>query len=414
VRLQHAGSRNQPFPKTTKHRQIVYDVAMWNRHDRRMWNLWVFLLLSLTSCHWIAPYDAPASSDSNAFKDGSQDMRPGRHDSSADGPTDADMDVATDVADAAMDADAASDIADAAPDIADAAPDIVDAAPDIVDAAPDIVDAASDIVDAAPDIVDAAPDIVDAAPDIDDASAPPAVVAARYPPNGHTTGSIHVPASAVVVDHPLRPKLMWNAAAGASEYQVQLTSECTLSSFRSCPFSSPVVDTRVTATIFRPQTPLAVSTTVPVGRRYYWRVRACNAGGCSAYSTVRYLDVGRHRKDVNGDGYADLIVGAPSQDNPETREGQAYVYFGSATGPSVTPDVTLDNPLDQASGSFGRSVASAGDVNGDGYADLIVGAYQQDNPEANEGQAYVYFGSATGPSVTPDVTLDNPLDQADW
>jgi hypothetical protein len=148
VRLQHAGSRNQPFPKTTKHRQIVYDVAMWNRHDRRMWNLWVFLLLSLTSCHWIAPYDAPASSDSNAFKDGSQDMRPGRHDSSADGPTDADMDVATDVADAAMDADAASDIADAAPDIADAAPDIVDAAPDIVDAAPDIVDAASDIVDA--------------------------------------------------------------------------------------------------------------------------------------------------------------------------------------------------------------------------------------------------------------------------
>jgi hypothetical protein len=58
-------------------------------------------------------------------------------------------------------------------------------------------------------------------------------------------------------------------------------------------------------------------------------------------------------------------------------------------------------------------VASAGDVNGDGYADLIVGAYQQDNPETNEGQAYVYFGSATGPSVTPDVTLDNPLDQAD-
>jgi hypothetical protein len=297
-------------------------------------------------------------------------------DSSADGPVDAGVDAAAELPDA--------DTADGAPDIADATVDILDAATDIVDAAPDIADASS----------------------------PPAVVAAHYPPNGHTTGSIHVPASAGVVDHPQRPKLMWNAAAGASEYQVQLTSECTLSSFRSCPFSSPVVDTRVTATIFRPQTPLDVNTTVPVGRRYYWRVRACNASGCSAYSTVRYLDVGRHRKDVNGDGYADLIVGASSQDNPETNEGQAYVFFGSATGPSLTPDVTLDNPLDQAHGSFGFSVASAGDVNGDGYADLIVGASSQDNPETNEGQAYVYFGSATGPSVTPDVTLDNPLDQA--
>jgi hypothetical protein len=62
----------------------------------------------------------------------------------------------------------------------------------------------------------------------------------------------------------------------------------------------------------------------------------------------------------------------------------------------LTPDVTLDNPLDQAHGRFGFSVASAGDVNGDGYADLIVGASSQDNPETDEGQAYVYFGSATG------------------
>jgi hypothetical protein len=239
----------------------------------------------------------------------------------------------------------------------------------------------------------------------------PANVRARYPENGHTTGSIHVPLSAKVVDHPLKPKLMWNATAGATRYQVQLTSECTMAGFRSCAFATPTVDTSTSKTVFRPANALPVSTRVPVGRRYYWRVRACNAGGCSAYSTVRYLDVGRHKKDVNGDGYADLVVGALLQDNPEKDEGQVYVYFGSATGPSLTPDVTLDNPLDQAYGYFGASVASAGDVNGDGFADLIVGADEQNNPETDEGTAYVYFGSASGPSQTPGVTLDNPLDQ---
>jgi hypothetical protein len=267
-------------------------------------------------------------------------------DSSADGPVDAGVDAAAELPDA--------DTADGAPDIADATVDILDAATDIVDAAPDIADASS----------------------------PPAVVAAHYPPNGHTTGSIHVPASAGVVDHPLRPKLMWNAAAGASEYQVQLTSECTLSSFRSCPFSSPVVDTRVTATIFRPQTPLAREhhgssrTSLLLARQGVQRRRLFGVFD-RALSRCRPTP-----KDVNGDGYADLIVGASSQDNPETNEGQAYVYFGSATGPSLTPDVTLDNPLDQATGgSFGRSVASAGDVNGDGYADLIVGAPTRTTPK---------------------------------
>ncbi|MCK5796588.1 MAG: hypothetical protein KAI47_05370, partial [Deltaproteobacteria bacterium] len=49
--------------------------------------------------------------------------------------------------------------------------------------------------------------------------------------------------------------------------------------------------------------------------------------------------------------------------------GNAYVYFGSATGPPATPSLTLDNPRDQALGGFGRSVASAGDVNGDGSTD---------------------------------------------
>jgi len=207
-----------------------------------------------------------------------------------------------------------------------------------------------------------------------------------------------VPLGAPVVNHPLRPKLMWEPAARATFYQVQLTSECAIASFRSCAFAAPAVDEQSINTTYRPATALPVHMATPVGRRYYWRVRACNAAGCSAFSEVRYLDVGRHADDFNGDGYADIIVGAYGQDNPETNEGTAYVFFGSATGPALVPDVTLDNPLDQADGRFGRSVASAGDVNGDGYADIIVGASEQDGPQG-EGAAYVFFGSATGPAL---------------
>ncbi|MBW2736443.1 MAG: FG-GAP repeat protein, partial [Deltaproteobacteria bacterium] len=132
---------------------------------------------------------------------------------------------------------------------------------------------------------------------------------------------------------------------------------------------------------------------------------------CSAFTDVRYLDVGRLANDFNGDGYADLIVGANLQDNPARDEGMAYVYFGSATGTGASPDISLDNPLNQPVGHFGRSVTSAGDVNGDGFADLVVSAPYQDNPEMNEGNAYLYFGSAAGPAITPDITLDNPVDQ---
>ncbi len=116
--------------------------------------------------------------------------------------------------------------------------------------------------------------------------------------------------------------------------------------------------------------------------------------------------------DVNGDGYPDLVVGAGNQSNPETNEGNAFVYFGSRTGPRPEPDLTLDNPADQAFSLFGWSVASAGDVNGDGYADLAVGTLYQSNPENHDCNAFVYFGSRTGPRPEPDLTLDNPADQA--
>ncbi len=98
--------------------------------------------------------------------------------------------------------------------------------------------------------------------------------------------------------------------------------------------------------------------------------------------------------DVNGDGYSDIIVGVPYYDNGQANEGRAYVYHGSATGLSISVNRSIEVNQDQA--FFGKSVSSAGDVNGDGYSDVIVGADYYDNGQIEEGRAYVYQGSATG------------------
>ncbi|MEW5988264.1 MAG: integrin alpha [Chloroflexota bacterium] len=112
--------------------------------------------------------------------------------------------------------------------------------------------------------------------------------------------------------------------------------------------------------------------------------------------------------DVNGDGYDDVIVGAYGYDNGQSLEGRAYVYYGSATGLSLTANWTAEG--DQASAYFGYSVAAAGDVNGDSYDDVIVGAYEYTNGQTYEGRAYVYYGSATGLSLTANWTAES--DQA--
>ncbi len=101
--------------------------------------------------------------------------------------------------------------------------------------------------------------------------------------------------------------------------------------------------------------------------------------------------------DVNGDGYDDVLVGAFRY--PEIASvGQAYLYFG---GPAMdaAADLVITPPAG-GSGWFGVSVASAGDFNGDGYPDFIIGAQQA----GNEGKAFIYYG---GPSLdaAPDFTL---------
>jgi hypothetical protein len=122
--------------------------------------------------------------------------------------------------------------------------------------------------------------------------------------------------------------------------------------------------------------------------------------------------------DVNGDGFDDLIVGASGGDDGGPSAGEAYVVFGSASG-FGTADGTGRQVIDltnltagqgfiiqgDAAVDFaGSSVSSAGDVNGDGFDDLIVGAYRGDDGGNYAGEAYLVFGGATGTEDLAPVT----------
>jgi len=112
--------------------------------------------------------------------------------------------------------------------------------------------------------------------------------------------------------------------------------------------------------------------------------------------------------DVNADGYDDVVVGAYSYTHGQLNEGRAYLYFGSPQGLEKLPAWIAES--NQEFASFGHSVSSAGDVNGDGYDDVLVGAYGYSAPESEEGRAYLYLGSPTG--LTGDAAWIADSDQA--
>ncbi|MCP4542303.1 MAG: hypothetical protein GY832_34715 [Chloroflexi bacterium] len=104
--------------------------------------------------------------------------------------------------------------------------------------------------------------------------------------------------------------------------------------------------------------------------------------------------------DVNGDGYADVIVGAPDYDGVQSDEGAAHIYHGGPTGLTAAP-IWSAHPTDQANAHFGTAVSTAGDVNGDGFSDLAIGATGYDHNHTDEGGAFVYHGSADGLPASP-------------
>ncbi|MBF0131463.1 MAG: FG-GAP repeat protein [Magnetococcales bacterium] len=124
-----------------------------------------------------------------------------------------------------------------------------------------------------------------------------------------------------------------------------------------------------------------------------------DGAGNSDYSGVSVDNAG----DINGDGFSDLVIGAEGANPGGTHSGSAYIVFGKANGFSSQLDLsTLDGSngfrLDGASAFdyAGRSVSYAGDINGDGLDDLIVGAPLADPAGDASGVSYIIFGKANG------------------
>ncbi len=182
----------------------------------------------------------------------------------------------------------------------------------------------------------------------------------------------------------LRPTFTFSAVGatcGALSYDFQLDNSCTPGALGSCAFSSPEVSVRgLTTPTYTPTSDLAVSSSVPVGAMYAWRVRACDATQvCSAWSSVASLHVGRVREDVNGDGYGDIVLM-----NSTT---SLLVYYGGAQADFSTVSATP-----AVASSSDRVGAFIGDVDGDGYGD--IGVMQYYTPTSGYVPAVVFGGSS--------------------
>lgn len=110
--------------------------------------------------------------------------------------------------------------------------------------------------------------------------------------------------------------------------------------------------------------------------------------------------------DVNGDGFPDLLLGAPDFENGQLREGLVAVFFGSPSGFSREPGWTLESQDTHC--RLGTEGVGVGDLNGDGFGDLLVSqmaTYSLDNPR---GAIRVIYGTATGPRGSTGIVFGKP------
>jgi hypothetical protein len=102
--------------------------------------------------------------------------------------------------------------------------------------------------------------------------------------------------------------------------------------------------------------------------------------------------------DINGDGFDDLVVGAPNDDlanSNNSGDGSVYIYYGSSTGLSTTADQIINQPNNTSNSGFGTGVHIA-DLDGDNYPELLVGSSYDDTTAGNVGGVWIFTGTVSG------------------
>jgi FG-GAP repeat len=141
----------------------------------------------------------------------------------------------------------------------------------------------------------------------------------------------------------------------------------------------------------------SMDTDLSVADASFWGEEANDQSGYSVASAG----------DVNGDGYDDILIGAYTSEDGGSAAGQTYLILGKASGWAMDQDLSAADASFIGEDAFDRSgysVASAGDVNGDGYDDILIGADQSDSGDISAGQTYLILGKASGWAMDTDLS----------
>ncbi len=192
-------------------------------------------------------------------------------------------------------------------------------------------------------------------------------------------------------------QLIWNQTGATDTYRVQVATS---------PAFGP-------AHMIADQTGTGLTVTLPANLAngtYYWRVATVDpATQVTSFGLTRSFILGGLPGDINGDGYTDVVAGAPGDDGPnpvvgsDNRGGVRVLFGGGQLGLAGPESADLDLQGQEPGAEQGIAVTT-GDLNGDGFTDIIAGAHHADTFAKDAGAAYLYLGGAT-PDATADLTF---------